>query len=234
MALWDKWQLWKALEAFLADLLIEEWHAAGQPKPAGLDAAVMGRLTELTPADRSHLHKIQARHAGRHGDDAAGTEVTDVAHQAIAMWRCALERERGNLMTKLDGLVAELAEDPDAASKLPGSLRNQLIAAARRGASRNGPPVVDGLTSQVFRVWPTLVRFSKEVMPDKPMTAPERCRAEHFEQIAQWVRAKYPNDQNIPRTARTVGEYFGRLCSCCRGQRASFDDDPPGDRKSVV
>jgi hypothetical protein len=66
-------------------------------------------------------------------------------------------------------------------------------------------------------------------MPDTPMTAPQRCRSEHFEQIAQRVRAEYPNDQNIPRTARTVGEYFGRLCSCCRGQRASFDDDLPGE-----
>ena len=79
-------------------------------------------------------------------------------------------------------------------------------------------------TGTRIATWERLNRISKELWEEywsehdagSTQASVGRCTEGHFKELAAHIRATWPNDRNLPRTAMTIGDYFHEFCDDCR------------------
>ncbi|PIE59385.1 MAG: hypothetical protein CSA32_04135 [Desulfobulbus propionicus] len=70
-----------------------------------------------------------------------------------------------------------------------------------------------GVSSNKVKTWERLDKISRQLCKDKNIT--NRCREDHFEELAGHVKSHYGHDKNLPRRANKVMEYFYRFSDDC-------------------
>jgi DNA-directed RNA polymerase specialized sigma24 family protein len=87
--------------------------------------------------------------------------------------------------------------------------------------------------------WSRIDRISRHVQvaavaAGQARDGDNRCHREHFEAVAQHIRAEHPTDNNLPRTADTMEAYFLKFCADCQVSLPPEELPPPEDARPEI
>jgi len=80
-----------------------------------------------------------------------------------------------------------------------------------------------GVSAGKIKTWERLDRISREVRRQNQLI--QRCSGEHFRELAGIVKARHPNDRNLPRKESTIEAYFYWFCDECRENIGDLNDE---------
>jgi anthranilate/para-aminobenzoate synthase component I len=87
-----------------------------------------------------------------------------------------------------------------------------------------------GVTSHKVKTADRLHRISNKLASESNAVPYSRCSISHVKKLVGYIKENYPQDQNLPRTEKTIEEYFSSFCFRCHEITEAFDNPDENER----
>lgn len=87
-----------------------------------------------------------------------------------------------------------------------------------------------GVSAHKVKTADRLHRISNKLASESNAMHYSRCSASHVKQLVGYIKENYPQDQNLPRTEKTIEEYFSSFCFRCHEMTESYDNPDENER----